>query len=313
MEKDALILVTGRAGMGGSAVVRELINQGYETVIPIDISECNLIDTNQVNTIFAIMKPDYVFHIAAKVGGINANNTKSADFTYENLMMECNVINAARLFLVKKLIFCGSACIYPKNTPMPIKEEYFLSGSLEETNKGYAVAKIAGVILCEMFRKQYGCNFISAMPTNLYGPGDNFHLTDSHVMPALLRKFSDAKTNNEKTVEVWGTGAPRREFLYVDDLAKALVFLMEKYNGATPINVGTGEDVSIKELVKIIREVVGYTGKVIWNTQYPDGVLERRLDVFKINKLGWQAETDVREGVQKTYEWMVRNWEEMRK
>lgn len=313
MEKDALILVTGRAGMAGSAVVRELINQGYETVIPIDISECNLIDSNQVNTIFAIMKPDYVFHIAAKVGGINANNTKSADFTYENLMMECNVINAARLFLVKKLIFCGSACIYPKNTPMPIKEEYFLSGSLEETNKGYAVAKIAGVILCEMYRKQYGCNFISAMPTNLYGPGDNFHLTDSHVMPALLRKFSDAKTNNEKTVEVWGTGAPRREFLYVDDLAKALVFLMDNYNGVSPINVGTGEDISIKDLVKVIREVVGYTGKVVWNTQYPDGVLERRLDVTKINKLGWQAETDVREGVQRTYEWMVRNWEEMRK
>lgn len=313
MEKDALILVTGCAGMGGSAVVRELVNQGYETVIPIDISECNLIDTNQVNTIFAILKPDYVFHIAAKVGGINANNTKSADFTYENLMMECNVINAARIFLVKKLIFCGSACIYPKDTPMPIKEEYFLSGSLEETNKGYAVAKIAGVILCEMYRKQYGCNFISAMPTNLYGPGDNFHLTDSHVMPALLRKFSDAKTNGEKTVEVWGTGTPRREFLYVDDLAKALVFLMENYNGASPINVGTGEDISIKDLVKIIREVVDYTGKVIWNTKYPDGVLERKLDVAKINKLGWQAETDVREGVHKTYEWMVRNWEEMRK
>lgn len=313
MEKESLILVTGSAGMGGSAVVRELIKQEYQGVMPIDVDVCDLTDTVQVNTLFSLLKPDYVFHLAAKVGGINANNTQSADFTYQNLMMECNVIQAAKSFQVKKLIFCGSACIYPKDTPMPIKEEYFLSGKLEETNKGYAIAKIAGVVLCQMYRKQYGRNFISAMPTNLYGPGDNFHLTNSHVLPALIRKFHDAKVNKEDHVEVWGTGVPRREFLYVEDLAKALIFLMNNYEGSDPINIGTGTDIPIMDVIKIIAKVVGYENPVFWNPAYPDGVFERRLDVSKINKLGWKAEVDVVSGIQQTYQWMVDNWENIRK
>lgn len=313
MEKDALVLVTGAAGMGGSAVMLELIRQGFTGVMPIDKDVCDLTDTNQVNTLFSLLKPDYIFHLAAKVGGINANNTQSADFTYQNLMMECNVLQAAKLFKVKKLIFCGSACIYPKDTKMPIKEEYFLSGKLEETNKGYAIAKIAGVILCQMYRKQYGCDFISAMPTNLYGPRDNFHLTDSHVLPALLRKFHDAKIQNSPSVEIWGTGNTWREFLYVEDLAKALIFLMENYSEAEPINVGTGTDLRIQDLVKIISTVVDYQGEVKWNTTYPDGVYERRLDVSRINELGWKAEVDVATGIKKTYDWMVEKWNDIRK
>lgn len=313
MKKDELIIVTGAEGMAGSALVKELKEQGYDCMMPVDRRECDLTQMNQVNTMLMMLRPSYIFHIAAKVGGIHANDTQSADFIYENLMMECNIIDAAKRFGVKKLIFCGSACIYPKDTPMPIKEEYFLSGRLEETNKGYAVAKIAGVVLCQMYRKQYGCNFISAMPTNLYGPGDNFHLKDSHVLPALLRKFHDAKVNDEKTVEIWGSGSPRREFLYVGDLVKALIFLMNNYNEADPINIGTGIDVSIRDLIKLIKEVVGYNGRAVWNVSYPDGVHQRLLDVSKINNLGWKAETELHDGIQKTYDWMLANWNNIRK
>lgn len=313
MKKDELILVTGAKGMAGSALVKELKEQGYDCIMPVDKESCDLTQMHQVNTMLLMLRPSYIFHVAAKVGGINANNTQSADFIYENLMMECNIIEAAKRFGVKKLIFCGSACIYPKDTPMPIKEDYFLSGRLEETNKGYAIAKIAGVVLCQMYRKQYGCNFISAMPTNLYGPGDNFHLTDSHVLPALLRKFHEAKVNDEKTVEIWGSGAPKREFLYVGDLVKALIFLMDNYNEPTPINIGTGTDVSIRDLIKLIKEVVGYNGRAVWNVSYPDGVYQRLLDVSKINGLGWKAEVQLHDGIQKTYDWMLANWNKIRK
>lgn len=312
MEFNDRILVTGAAGMGGSAVVRQLKKQGYRNVIPVDKKECNLLVLKEVEDLLFDIAPTYVFHIAAKVGGINANNTQSADFIYENLMIQCHVMDIARRAMVKKLLFCGSACIYPKNTIMPIREEYLLSGYLEETNKAYSVAKIAGVTMCEMYRKQYGCDFISAMPTNLYGIGDNFHLTDSHVMPALIRKLHEAKINGTEKIKVWGTGNPRREFLYVDDLAEALVFLMNNYSDKYPINVGTGVDIPISELLNILIEIIGYRGVVDYDTIYPDGVYERRLDVTKINQLGWKAQTSLRKGIQQTYNWFVQKYDTIR-
>lgn len=313
MENDSIILVTGCQGMTGSAVVRTLLEMGYKNVVGIDRNDCDLTIQDQVWKMFNKVHPDYVFHIAAKVGGINANNTQSADFIYENLMMQCNVIETSRLLSVKKLIFCGSACIYPKDTPMPIKEEYLLTGKMEQTNVAYAIAKIAGVIATQMYRKQYGCNFISAMPTNLYGIGDNFHLQDSHVLPALLRKFHEAKISNSPTVEIWGTGNPKREFLYVDDLADALIFLMNNYNGTSHINVGTGVDIPIREVIIMIANIVGYEGSVTWNTSYPDGVYERRLDVTEINGLGWKAKVNLLEGLTRTYDWFLKNYNYIRK
>jgi GDP-L-fucose synthase len=313
MRTESKILVTGGEGMAGGAVTHRLRQVGYKNILSVDKDDCDLRNTEKVNAFFEKHRPEYVFHIAAKVGGIHANDNQSADFIYENLMMECNVIEAARKYEVKKLLFCGSACIYPKFAPQPIEEASLLSSSLEETNIGYAVAKIAGVIMCRMYRKQYGCNFISVMPTNLYGVGDNFHLMDSHVMPALIRKFYDAKMTNKSEVEVWGTGDPRREFLNVDDLADALVFLMLHYDGAEQINVGTGKDIPIKELVQIIKDVVGYEGMVVWNTTYPDGVYERRLDVSKINSLGWYAIVDLKEGIKATYDWFMSNYDFIRK
>ena len=312
MELNSKILVTGADGMAGSALIRELLKQGYCNIIAVDRRDCDL--TNQVNTInlFAKERPHYVFDVAAKVGGIHANDTQSGAFLYENLMMQCNVMEAARMHGVKKLLFCGSACIYPKWATNPITEESLLTGPLEETNKGYAVAKIAGVMMCEMYRKQYGCNFISAMPTNLYGPGDNFDLENSHVMPALFRKFYEAKLNNT-TVVIWGSGKPRREFLYIDDLANALVFLMNHYDSPEPVNVGTGIDVSIVELVEIIKNIVGFKGQIVFNSNYPDGVFERRLDVNKLYHLGWVANTPLMEGIQKTWNWFTENYEHARK
>lgn len=310
MEKNSKIVVTGCQGMIGWAVVRALQRSGYTNVYGIDKTDCDLRNTQAVNTWFNQNRPEYIFHIAAKVGGINANNKLSGEFIYDNLMIQCNVLEAARKFVVKKLIFCGSACIYPKNTPMPIKEEYFLTGPLEETNIGYAIAKISGVVMCKMYRKQHNCNFISVMPTNLYGMGDNFHLTDSHVLPALIRKFHDAKISGVKSVEVWGTGEIKREFLYCDDLAEALVFLMNTYNGADPINVGTGESIYIKQLVEYIQAVIGFEGTVVWNTAYPDGVTDRRMDVTKINSLGWYAKVKLEEGIKKTYEWFAERYPE---
>jgi GDP-L-fucose synthase len=313
MNTNSKILITGCQGMAGWAIIRELQSQGFINIIGIDKTDLNLIDTIKVNDYFSKIKPEYVFHVAAKVGGINANNIQSADFIYENLMMECNIIEASRKYNVKKLIFCGSACIYPKNSQQPIVEESLLTGELEYTNEAYAVAKIAGVMMTRMYRKQYGCNFISAMPTNLYGIGDNFHLTDSHVMPALIRKFHDAKLNNLPFVEVWGTGLAKREFLYIDDLAKGLIFLMKNYDGAYHINVGTGKDISIISLIDIIKKTVDFKGDIKWNSNYPDGVLERRLNVTKINDLGWKAEVSVEEGIKKTYEWYINNYTTLRK
>lgn len=313
MELTSRILVTGARGMVGSALSKMLTGQGYPNVIAIDRCDCDLIDTKAVDSFFKKAQAEYVFHIAAKVGGINANNTQSGRFTYENLMMQCNVIEAARICKVKKLIFCGSACIYPKQSPQPIEEESLLTSALEETNIGYAVAKIAGVTMCKMYRKQYGCNFISVMPTNLYGPGDNFNLLDSHVLPAMLRKFHEAKINNADNVELWGTGAVNREFLYVDDLADALIFLMNNYDDSMHINIGTGWGTPIKGLAELIKKIVGYAGEVLWNTKYPDGVSERRLDVSKINEQGWMSRILLEDGIKRTYKWLVDNYESMRK
>jgi GDP-L-fucose synthase len=312
MEKNSRILVTGCQGMAGWALIRDLKIQRYTNVTGIDRVDCDLLYRDRVDVLFRLLKPEYVFHVAAKVGGIYANNTQSADFTYENLMIQNNVMEAAKDNYIKKLIFCGSACIYPKHAPQPIKEEYLLSGPLEETNKGYAIAKIAGVIMTQMYRKQYGCNFISAMPTNLYGIGDNFHPTDSHVMPALIRKFHDAKLFDKHYVEVWGTGTPKREFLYIDDLAQGLIFLMNNYDGEQHINIGTGKDIPITDLVSIIKNTIGFTGETRWSGSL-DGVLERRLDVTKINELGWKAKMPLEEGIAKTYRWYVNAYDSIRK
>jgi GDP-L-fucose synthase len=309
MQKNDKILITGCQGMVGSALIKELRQLGYENVVGIDRDDCDLIDTNKTNILFAKIKPDYVFHIAAKVGGIYANDTQSAEFIYENLMIQCNVIHTAYIERVKKLIFCGSICIYPKLSPQPIKEECLLSGALEKTNIGYALAKITGVIMCQMYRKQHGCNFISVMPSNLYGPDDNFKLMDAHVLPTLIRKFHTAKINNNKSVEVWGTGIAKREFLYVKDAAQALIFLMNNYNDESPINIGTGKITSIKELAEIIKDVVKYDGEIVWNTEYTDGVLERTADISKISTLGWEAKIGLREGIEKTYQWYIYNYD----
>ena len=313
MYKTSVILVTGARVMAGKAVVEELRRQGYTTVITTDKNTHDLTSANRTFLLFHNVRPDYVFHVAAKVGGIQANDTKSADFLYENLMMECNVIHHAKLYGVKKLIFCGSACIYPKDTPMPIKEEYLLTSSLEETNKAYAISKIAGVMLCEMYRKQYGCNFISVMPTNLYGENDNFHLRNSHVLPALIRKFYEAKKSNSPTVEVWGNGEARREFLYIGDLAKALIFLMNNYDESGHLNVGTGVSDSIKDIVEYLKNLSGFEGEVIWNNNYPNGVSDRRMDITKIWNLGWEAKVNVWDGIEKTYRWFSENYDTARK
>jgi GDP-L-fucose synthase len=266
-----------------------------------------------VTDLFSRIKPHYVFHLAARVAGIHANDIMSGEFIYENLMMQTNVIEAARINKVKKLLFCGSACIYPKECPQPIKEEYLLSAPLEKTNIGYALAKITGVIMCQMYRKQYGCNFINAMPTNLYGEGDNFSLNESHVIPAFINKFYDAVVNHKTTVEVWGTGIARREFLYVGDLVKALIFLINNYDDSQPINVGYGQDISIRELVDVIRNISLYNGNIIWNSTYPDGTIERRLDSSKINDLGWKAEVKFEDGIRKVYDWYVDNYKIVRR
>lgn len=307
------ILITGGSGMVGTALIKELSQNGYWNIVAVDRANCDLMNSLMVFDLFARVKPKYVFHLAARVAGIHANDIMSGEFIYENLMMQCNVIEASRINNVEKLLFCGSACIYPKVCPQPIKEEYLLTGLLEKTNIGYALAKITGVIMCQMYRKQYGCNFISVMPTNLYGERDNFHLTESHVIPSLINKFHDAMVNNKSTVEVWGTGVARREFLYVGDLVKALIFLMHNYNDESPINVGYGQDISIKELVEIIRAITLYNGNIIWNSTYPDGTLERKLDSGKINDLGWKAEVDFETGIQKTYDWYVDNYKYVRK
>lgn len=302
MDKQEKIYIAGHKGMVGSAIYRKLIAEGYANIVFRDINELDLRNQQQVNDFFSIEKPDYVILAAAKVGGIHANNTFKADFIYDNLMIEANVIHASFVNKVKKLLFLGSSCIYPKFAPQPIKEEYLLTGVLEPTNDAYAVAKIAGIQLCKAYREQHGCNFIAVMPTNLYGPNDNFDLQNSHVMPALIRKMVEAKIHHKSQVEIWGTGNPLREFLYVDDLADACYFLMLNYNDKEIINIGTGEDISIKDLALLIKEIVGYEGELLFNPQMPDGTPRKLLDVSKLHGLGWKHKTSLREGITKVVE-----------
>lgn len=303
MEYNSKIYIAGHRGLVGSAILRRLESEGYKNIIHRARKELDLTRQSAVEAFFEKEKPGYVFLAAAKVGGIYANSTYPAEFIYSNLMVQANVINAAHFYGVEKLLFLGSSCIYPRDSPQPMKEEYLLSGYLEPTNEPYAVAKIAGIRMCQAYNEQYGTNFISVMPTNLYGPNDNFDLMDSHVLPALIRKFHEAKVNDNPYVEVWGTGNPQREFLYVEDLADACLFLMENYDKKEIINIGTGEDVTIKELAGIVKEVVGYDGEMHFDRSKPDGTLRKLLDVSRINSLGWQAKTPLKAGIEKTYEW----------
>jgi GDP-L-fucose synthase len=301
MDKKAKIYVAGHNGMVGSAIVRLLEALGYTNLLLKTSKELDLRVQSEVQSFFEKEKPEYVFLAAAKVGGIEANNTYRADFLYENLMIQNNVIHQSYVHGVKKLLFLASSCIYPKFAPQPIKEEYLLSGLLEPTNEPYAIAKIAGVKMCENYNRQYGCNFISVMPTNLYGPNDNYDLKNSHVLPALLRKFHEAKVKGADAVEVWGSGTPKREFLHVDDLAKACLHLMETYQGNVSVNIGTGEDLSIKDLALMIKDIVGFEGEIRWNTSKPDGTPRKLLDVSLIHSLGWKHETELKEGITKVY------------
>ena len=300
MEKSAKIYIAGHRGMVGSAIERKLNVEGYNNIIYRTSNELDLRNQDVVNNFFDAEKPDYVILAAAKVGGIHANNTYRAEFIYDNLMMEANIIHASYLNKVKKLLFLGSSCIYPKMAPQPIKEEYLNTGYLESTNQPYAIAKIAGIEMCESYRAQYGCNFISAMPTNLYGTNDNYHPENSHVLPALIRRIILAKKNNDPSVVIWGTGTPRREFMHVDDLADACYFLLQNYNEAGHVNIGWGEDVSIKELASIIATEVGYTGTLEFDTTKPDGTPRKLLDTTKINNLGWRPSIKLQEGIRRT-------------
>jgi GDP-L-fucose synthase len=308
MKKDSKIYVAGHRGLVGSAIVRQLKEDGYKNLIFRTSSELDLRRQKDVEEFFAEEKPDYVFLAAAKVGGIQANNRYSGEFIYDNLMIQSNVIESSYRNKVKKLLFLGSSCIYPKHASQPMKEEYLLDGKLEPTNEAYAIAKIAGIKMCQHYNKQYGTNFISVMPTNLYGPNDNFDLETSHVMPALIRKFHEAKVNNEDEVVIWGTGKPRREFLHVDDLADAVVYLMNSYDENKIINIGVGQDISIQELAELIREVVGFEGKVVNDTSKPDGTPRKLLDVSRLNNLGWEAKISLNEGVKETYNWYRDNY-----
>lgn len=307
MEKQARIYVAGHRGMVGSAIVRKLQDEGYTTIITRTSSELDLRNQAAVADFFDQENPDYVFLAAAKVGGILANNTYRAEFLYDNLMIESNIIHSAYKTGVKKLLFLGSSCIYPKLAPQPLKEEYLLSGYLESTNEPYAIAKITGIKLCDAYRSQYGCNFISAMPTNLYGPNDNYNLQGSHVLPALLRKFHEAKINGESTVEVWGTGSPMREFLHANDLADACFFLMENYNDDLFVNIGTGEDVTIREAAELIKDIVGFEGELRWNTEKPDGTPRKLMDVSRLHEMGWKHQTELRQGLEMTYQDFLAN------
>ena len=298
MEKKSKIYVAGHNGMVGSAIVRKLNAEGYTNLVFKTSKELDLRSQAAVEKFFITEKPEYVFLAAAKVGGILANNTYRADFLYENLMIESNVIHQSYIHQVKKLLFLGSSCIYPKLAPQPLKEEYLLSGYLEETNEPYAIAKIAGLKLCENYRKQYGCDFISAMPTNLYGPNDNYDLGNSHVIPALLRKFYEAKINNSSSVEIWGSGAPLREFLHVDDLAEACLFLMSNYSELEFINVGTGEDISIRDLAFLIKEITEFKGEINFDHSKPDGTPRKLMDVEKLTARGWKYNITLRKGLE---------------
>lgn len=307
MNKSDKIYVAGHRGLVGSAIVRSLEAKGYQNVIGRTHKELDLLSQQAVRDFFEVERPDVVVLAAAKVGGINANNTAPADFVYDNLQIQCNVIKCCHDYNVKKLLFLGSTCIYPKMAPQPIPEDALLTGPLEETNEAYAIAKISGLEMCRFFKKQYGDDFISCMPTNLYGPYDNYDLSGSHVMPAMIRKFHDAKQNQAPSVELWGTGAPLREFLYVDDMADACVFLLEHYSGEQHVNIGTGKEVTIKELAEIVKHVVGYTGEIVWNNDMPDGTPRKLTDVTKLHNLGWTHQVELEEGVQLAYDWFKEN------
>ena len=301
------IYIAGHNGMVGSAISRKLKSLGYHNLITKSSKELDLRNQKQTQDFFKNEQPEFVFLAAAKVGGILPNSTYKADFIYDNLMIQNNVIKSAHYYSVKKLLFLGSSCIYPRDASQPIKEEYLLSGYLESTNEPYAIAKIAGLKMCEYFREQYGCNFISAMPSNVYGPNDNFDPKTSHVFAALIKKFHDAKIHNQSKVEIWGSGSPKREFLHVDDLANALIFLMENYHSKETINIGTGQDISIKELSYSMQNIIGFNGELEWNTSMPDGTAKKLLDVSKINNLGWKADIKLNTGIALTYDWYTKN------
>lgn len=313
MQKNSKIFVAGHRGLVGSAIKRKLERDGYENILVKTRTELNLMDGEAVKKFFETEKPEYVFLAAAKVGGIMANKLQKADFIYENLEIQNNIIYNSWKSGVKKLLFLGSSCIYPKLCPQPIKEEYLMTGSLEKTNDAYAIAKIAGIKMCQSFNEQYKTNFISVMPTNLYGPNDNFDLEASHVLPALIRKFYEAKKENKKEAVLWGTGSPKREFLHVDDLAEACVYLMNNYDDSEIINIGAGEDISIKEAAEKIKEIIGYKGKIVWDTKKPDGTPRKLLDVSKINSFGWKHKIDLDEGLEITIKWFLENYAGIRK
>ena len=307
MDKESKIFIAGHNGLVGSAINRALVNQGFHNLVLKTRQELDLTDQKNVSSFFSQEKPDYVFLAAAKVGGIKANSDTPADFIYNNLTIQNNIISESHKNGVKKLLFLGSSCIYPRNCPQPIKEEYLLTGPLETTNDAYAIAKIAGIKMCQSYNKQYGTNYISVMPTNLYGPNDNFDLETSHVLLALLRKFHEAKVNKKSKVVMWGTGKARREFLYVDDLADACIFLMNSYDSSEIINIGTGVDLTIRELAEIIKKVVGFEGKITLDKTKPDGTPQKQLDVNKLHLLGWEYKTELDKGIEKTYKWFLEN------
>ncbi len=302
MESTAKIYVAGHRGMVGSALVRRLQAERYENIVVRTSRELDLRNQQAVSEFFETERPDYVFLAAAKVGGIMANNVYRAEFLYDNLQIQNNIIHNSYLTGVKKLMFLGSSCIYPKMAPQPLKEDYLLTGLLEYTNEPYAIAKITGIKMCESYRKQYGCNFISAMPTNLYGPNDNYDLNNSHVLPAMIRKFHEAKTEGKPFVELWGTGSPLREFLHADDLADACVYLMKTYDGEQFVNIGVGEDITIKNLAELIKKTVGYEGILHWNTDKPDGTPRKLMDVTRLHNMGWKHKYDLEEGIRITYQ-----------
>jgi GDP-L-fucose synthase len=313
MKKDDKIFVAGgQSGLVGTAIVRNLRLKGFNNIIVRTRKQVNLLIQKEVGVFFRKERPEYVFLAAAKVGGIWANKTKKADFIFDNLQIQNNVIYNAWKYEVKKLLFLGSSCIYPKFAPQPIKEEYFLSGKLEETNDAYAIAKIAGIKICQSFNDQYKTNFISAMPTNLYGPNDSFDLNDSHVLPAFIRKFHEAKIKNKKEVILWGSGNVYREFLYVDDMADACVFLMEKYNSSEIINIGTGIDIKLKDLAQVVKRIIDFKGKIIWDKSKPDGTPKKQLDVTRLFKLGWKPTVSLEQGIKKEYQWFLDNYDKIK-
>lgn len=312
INKNDKIFVAGHRGLVGSAIVRNLESKGYTNIVKRTHKELDLTNQADVYAFFEKEKPDVVVLAAAKVGGINANNTTPAEFAYENMQIQCNVIHAAHLNHVKKLLFLGSSCIYPRMAPQPIPEDALLTGPLETTNEAYAIAKISGMEMCKFYKRQYGDDFISCMPTNLYGPYDNYELSGSHVMPAMIRKFHEAKVNASKTVECWGTGSVLREFLYVDDMADACVFLLENYSGEQHVNIGTGKEVTIKQLAELVKKTVGFEGDIVWNTGMPDGTPRKLCDVSKLHGLGWTHKVELEEGVKLAYDWFRENVETAR-